>query len=176
MRTRSVLLAVLVSFSSLETVVAALSLSATAGPAQSGPGSLLGPFFSYSPPLSVLGWVVSGLVYFQGRFSRGSRLRSVFARRGFGSEVYDLMVRMRGGGSRLALLRVMETPRHRLELARETGIDWKEVDREVGVMERFGLVKVCAESGTVKMYQTTEQGRLLLELFEEMGASPAEGR
>ena len=50
-----------------------------------------------------------------------------------------------------------------------TGIDWKEVDRQVGVMEKYGLVKIYAQAGNVKLYQTTEQGRLLLKFIDELG-------
>lgn len=87
---------------------------------------------------------------------------------GFGGDVYDLMMGMRGGPSRLTLLQNMETPRHRLELSEITGIDWKEVDRQLSVLEKYGLVKVHAQSGTVKLYQVTEQGKVLLNLISEL--------
>ena len=78
------------------------------------------------------------------------------------------MVKMRGSTSRLALLRGLETPRHRNELSEITGIDWKEVDRQLGVFEKYGLAKVYVSSGTIKMYQLTEHGRLLLQLMDEL--------
>ena len=65
----------------------------------------------------------------------------------------------------------MESPKHRHELSELTGIDWKEVDRQLSVMEKYGLVKVQVQSGTVKLYQVTEQGRLLLKLVEELSGS-----
>ena len=99
---------------------------------------------------------------------RHSRVKSIFATRGFGSDVYDLMIGMRGSGSRVSLLQNMESPRHRLELSERTGIDWKEVDRQLSVLERYGLVKVYAQSGTVKLYQVTEHGKLLLKLVGEL--------
>ena len=69
------------------------------------------------------------------------------------------------------LLENMESPKHRHELSELTGIDWKEVDRQLSVMEKYGLVKVQVQSGTVKLYQVTEQGRLLLKLVEELSGS-----
>lgn len=83
---------------------------------------------------------------------------------GFGSDVFDLMMGMRGAGSRISLMQSMESPKHRLELSELTGIDWKEVDRQLFVLEKYGFVKVYAQSGTVKLYQVTEQGKLLLNL------------
>lgn len=78
------------------------------------------------------------------------------------------MITMRGGGSRITLLENMETPKNRLELSELTGIDWREVDREVSILEKYGLVKIYAQTGTVKMYQVTEQGKLLMNLVGEL--------
>lgn len=75
---------------------------------------------------------------------------------------------MRGGNSRLELLRNLETPKQRNELTQITGIDWKEVDRNIGLLLSYGLVSIYAESGSVKIYKLTEQGRLLLKLIDEM--------
>jgi hypothetical protein len=130
-----------------------------------------GPVFGYSIPLAAAGWVAVGGVLFQGRIAAGfrrSRVRSLFASRGFGLDVFDLMVTMRGGGSRITLLENMETPKNRLELSELTGIDWREVDREISILEKYGLVKIYAQTGTVKMYQVTEQGKLLRSLVEEL--------
>lgn len=126
------------------------------------------PIFGYSPQLSVAGWSSLALIVAQGRVSRRSQIKNIFLNRGLSSDVYDLMVGMRGGTSRLALLQSLETPRHRQELAEVTGIDWKEVDRELGILEKYGLVKMYAQSGSVKLYQTTEQGGLLVKLIEEL--------
>lgn len=128
------------------------------------------PIFAYSVPISATAWIAVGLFTLQGRLSglRRSSIRGIFAKRGFEPDVYDLMVGMRGSGSRVSLLQNLDSPRHRLELAERTGIDWKEVDRQISVLERYGLVKVYAQSGTVKLYQVTESGKLLLKLIAEL--------
>jgi len=72
---------------------------------------VVGLFWTYSVHLSVGGLIAIGLVLFQGRSSQHSRLRKMFVGQGFSSDVYDLMVGMRGATSRLTLLRTMETPR-----------------------------------------------------------------
>jgi DNA-binding HxlR family transcriptional regulator len=155
-------------FSIAETVIAVSSLSASSGPSQSAPGGPFGLFWQYSLPFSAFGWIFVGLSVLAGGHSRKSRIRSLFAKKGFSGEVFDLMIGMRGGGSRLALLRGMQEPKHRQELADITGIDWKEVDRQIGVLEKYGLVKMYAQSGTVQIYQITEQGKLLLNLVEDL--------
>lgn len=75
---------------------------------------------------------------------------------------------MRGSGSRLILLQNMEEPKHRLQLAEDTRLDWKEVDRQLRILENYGLAKVSAQSGVVKLYQITEQGRILLKLVNDL--------
>lgn len=64
----------------------------------------------------------------------------------------------------------MENPRHRLELSELTGFDWKEVDRQLNLLLSYGLVTIYAESGSMKMYRLTEQGRLLLKLVEGLSS------
>jgi len=169
---RNVLLYALASFASLESVltIAVALAGPTSGAVHVGGGGPSNPLIAYAPPLSIAGWVAVGLVVFQGRATgRRSRVKSAFAKMGFGSDVYELMVGMRGAGSRVSLLQNMESPKHRLELSELTGIDWKEVDRQLNVLEKYGLVKMYAQSGTVKLYQVTEQGKLLLRLVEELG-------
>ena len=179
MTKRHVLLIALGIFTLAESIMAIGSvllgsnvLSGTAsshGTPQAPVSGIVGLFWSYSVHLSVGGMIAIGLVWFQGRGIQQSRLRKTFVGRGFSSDIYDLMIGMRGATSRLTLLRTMETPRYRNELSQMTGIDWKEVDRQVGVMEKYGLVKIYAQAGNVRLYQTTEQGRLLLEFIDELG-------
>jgi hypothetical protein len=128
---RKLFLYLLVTFASFETVVAIVGAFATptAGSSGPSPGGQTNPFFLYAPPVSIAGWIVVGLVVFQSRANRHSQIKNLFARRGFGTDVYGLMIEMRGGGSRVSLLQNMDSPKHRLELSELTGIDWKEVDR-----------------------------------------------
>jgi hypothetical protein len=171
-KVRKLVVYLLATFASIETLVAVVEALAAptfgggvSGPSPSGPAN---PFLLYAPPLSIAGWIAVGLVVFQARANRHSRVKGLFARKGFGADVYDLMIGMRGGGSRVSLLQNMESPKHRLELSELTGIDWKEVDRQLAVLEKYGLVKMHAQSGTVKLYQVTEQGKLLLGLIGEL--------
>jgi hypothetical protein len=174
MRARTVILYALSAFASFETLLAVVgafaapTLTSNLGLAM-GLHQPVNPIFGYSIPLSVTGWIAVGLVVFQGRISGNhSRVKSAFAKMGFGPDVYDLMITMRGGGSRITLLENMATPKNRLELSELTGIDWREVDREISILEKYGLVKIYAQTGTVKMYQVTEQGKLLMNLVGEL--------
>ena len=116
-------------------------------------------------PISIASWLGFGVVL---AFWRGSYGRSAWRKAGLDKNVYDLMVKMRGGNSRLRLLRNLESPRQRNELSQLTGMDWKEVDRQVYLLQSYGLVSVYAESGSVKMFKLTEQGHLFLKLMGEL--------
>ncbi len=97
-------------------------------------------------------------------------MRFSIMKAGFDRTVYDLMVRMRGSASRLSILQgLLESPRHRNELSEITGIDWKEIDRQIGLLEQYGFVSVDTQAGPIKIYKLTEQGRLLLRLMDELG-------
>lgn len=124
-------------------------------------GKAFGPLWSYSVPLSISGWTVTGVFFLW----RRETVRT-WKNAGLTKDVHNLMTRMRGGRSRLVLLQEMSTPRHRAELSERTGFDWKEVDRQLGLLQSHGLVTVVAQSGSVKMYGLTEQGRILLKLME----------
>jgi DNA-binding transcriptional ArsR family regulator len=175
MKPRKVLLLSLLAFASFWTLISIISAVSTGGlypvGGLNGVHIPTNQLFTYSIPLAGSGWVGVGLVLFQGRIGgRRSQVKNMFEKMGFGSEVYDLMIGMRGSGSRLSLLQQMESPKHRLELSELTGIDWKEVDRQISVLEKYGLVKVYAQSGTVKLYQVTEHGKLLLNLVAELNS------
>ena len=126
MKLRTIALCLLVAFASVHTLLAIIG---TFTPSTSSLGSTMGvsglhtrtnPVFGYSIPLAAGGWVAVCLVLFQGRMAGGfrrSRVKSLFASRGFGPDVFDLMITMRGGGSRITLLENMETPKNRLELS-----------------------------------------------------------
>ena len=116
-------------------------------------------------PVSIASWLGFGIVL---AFWRGSYGRSAWRKAGLDKNVYDLMVKMRGGNSRLELLRNLESPRQRNELSQLTGMDWKEVDRQVNLLQSYGLVSVYVESGSVKMFKLTEQGHLFLKLMGEL--------
>ena len=121
--------------------------------------------FQLSVPVAIASWVGFGIVF---AFWRGSYGRSVWREAGLDKNVYDLMIKMRGGNSRLQLLRNLESPRQRSELSHLTGLDWKEVDRQVNVLLSYGLVSVYAETGSVKIYKLTGQGQLILKLIDEL--------
>jgi predicted transcriptional regulator len=168
----SYLRAILIAFACFETVLAfAYLISVATAVITSGNASFLqlpqdqvksplGFLWSNSVPLTVAGWASVGLVTWWKRDPPRE-----WKDAGLDRETFDLMVRMRGAASRLAILRYLDSPKHRSAIAEITGTDWKEVDRQLNLLCKFGLVSVAAEAGAMKMYELTEHGKLMLTLL-----------
>lgn len=93
-------------------------------------------------------------------------VRRVWSRNYFDYDVFRLVVRMRGAVTRQRILRQLQQPMNRHQLARELGMDWKSVDRHVDLLMRHGLLEPVEGSGE-RAYRLSERGRRLLELLEE---------
>lgn len=108
--------------------------------------------------------VETSLLSFERDSWRG-QVRQKWTECGLCCGVYELLVRMKGGPTRARLLALLaEMPKNKLQLANESGIDWKAVDRHVERMLDFGLVQVVATAGTCTIYAITEKGVRALAL------------
>ena len=100
------------------------------------------------------------------------RVRTAYSEMGFGSDVFELFMKMKGGATRIKVLNTLATPKDRLQLAQELGVDWKTIDRHVQILNRYGFVSEQAAYGTVRLYQVTPMGKMLLNLFSELDEAP----
>jgi DNA-binding HxlR family transcriptional regulator len=96
------------------------------------------------------------------------RVRARYSEMGFGSDVFELFMKMKGGATRIKVLNKLATPKDRLQLAEELGVDWKTVDRHVQILHKYGFVTEQAAYGTVRLYQVTPMGKMLLNLFDDL--------
>jgi len=113
--------------------------------------------------LAPVSWVLLG-----GAWIWRGRVRSRYTEMGFGSDVFELFMKMKGGATRIKVLNTLSTPKDRLQLAEELGVDWKTVDRHVQILNRYGFVREQAAYGTVRLYEVTPIGRMLLNLFDDL--------
>lgn len=100
---------------------------------------------------------------FLGECFRG-KTRHRWSESGMCADVYELLVQMRGGPTRIKLLGRMMEPKNKLQLANELGIDWKAVNRHVEKLLEVNLVQVAAIAGTCTVYVATEKGKRALAL------------
>lgn len=173
MRTLSkVVLSSVIIFASLETAISLSRNYLSSGPsvAPHAPLGALEILWNESIPLSIGSWTLIAISLFVALTLWNRDVSPVWRQSGLDKSVFELVMKMRGGGSRLNLLRSLETPKHRNELSGITGMDWKEVDRHLNLLQKYGLVTIAAQSGSVKIYKCTEQGRILIKLANELEA------
>ncbi len=129
-------------------------------------------FLANSPALSTVSWAFVGGVWIW----RG-RVRSRWENSGFDSGLFDLFMKMKGAKTRMNLLDSLSKPKDRFQLAQELGLDWKAVDYHIVLLNRYGLVHEDHAFGSVKMYQLTKQGEMLLQLLKDFnkGGEPGIG-
>ncbi len=95
-------------------------------------------------------------------------MRSRYTELGFGSDVFELFMKMKGGATRIKVLNTLSSPKDRLQLAQELGVDWKTVNRHVQILNKYGFVREQAAFGTVRLYEVTPIGKMLLNLFNDL--------
>jgi len=141
----------------------ALASLGTFGAAATSGESLLREVQEASLVLAPVCWVVLG-----GMWVWRGRVRARYSEMGFGSDVFELFMKMKGGATRIKVLHTLTTPKDRLQLAEELGVDWKTVDRHVQILNKYGFVREQAAYGTVRLYEVTPMGKMLLNLFDDL--------
>lgn len=76
---------------------------------------------------------------------------------------------MKGGRNRVMLLKDLDRPKDRLQLARDLDLDWKTVEHHVNVLLVNGLIDENAVYGNVKTFELTATGRNVLRVLEDSG-------
>lgn len=118
---------------------------------------------SSSVLLAAVCWLLLG-----GALVWRGRVRTAYSQMGFGSDVFELFMKMKGGPTRIKVLNTLSTPKDRLQLAEELGVDWKTVDRHVQVLSRNGFIREQSSYGTVRLYEVTPLGKMLLDVYREL--------
>lgn len=113
---------------------------------------------------SLGGWIsVIGAVYWRGR------VKSNWKNMGFNRDIFKLFLQMKGGETRIEMLKALSVPKDRQQLAKELGYDWNVADRQIRIFIDYGLVRESQAYGDVKIYQLTATGRDFLQLVQQYG-------
>jgi hypothetical protein len=105
-------------------------------------------------------------------FWRGTT-RSRWTESGLCCGVFDLLIKMKGGKTRVIILKSLAEPKNKLQLANELGIDWKAVDAHIKKLLYYGLVFETTIVGTCRLYSISEKGKAAVELVDRsMSTSP----
>ena len=100
------------------------------------------------------------------------RAKSDWTRRGLDQSLFRLLLQMKGGETRTTILKELLTPKDRLQLANDLGLDWATIDYHIQVLLKHGLVQEKTAYGNVKLYELTPVGNTLLNALEEMNRKP----
>jgi hypothetical protein len=98
--------------------------------------------------------------------------RSRWTESGLCCGVFELLIKMKGGATRMMMLKSLAEPKNKLQLSHELGIDWKAVDGHIAKLLQFNLVQEILTVGTCKVYSITQKGKRALELVDrwELGS------
>lgn len=116
--------------------------------------------YQNSPYFATLVWIVFGLTLIW-----KGKTRTVW--RKYGYDMFRLLVKMRGGNTRIRILHSLSIPKTRLQLANELGLDWKAISRHIDVLNSHNLVKEVVKIRNAKYVIRTHQSEELLELLEK---------
>ena len=168
-------LAVLVAFALFNTVLLGFELGGY-HPGTSSNTNSSKYLFNPNPGDSALA-LLQGGSYFLAPVSWGfvlgawlwrGRVRSQWTRLGLTEDLFRLLTKMRGSGTRTSIMEALETPKDRFQLSKDLGLDWTTVDYQVRVLLKYGLVAEESAYGNVKLYKLTPIGEVLLKALREM--------
>jgi len=89
-------------------------------------------------------------------------------------DVFELIVNMKGSRSRIKLLKELQVPKDRLQLAKNLSLDWSTIDYHMTVLLKHDLVSEKTAYGNVKLYELTSVAQNLLKALEEMSEKEKE--
>lgn len=127
------------------------------------------PYFLVPLSIGIIGWistVYEVITLKQQEFPVALRKR--MSREGYDRSVYRIFTN-RGGARRIAIMNALDTPKLRNEIANTTNTDWKEVDRNLKILESVNLVKIQFSHGSLSVYRLTESGKELMNIIHSQG-------
>jgi DNA-binding MarR family transcriptional regulator len=120
---------------------------------------------SFPLSLSVAGWLLTGYELFAEKRKQISHILKTRISGGRDRwNVYNIF-KGKGGARRLTIMESLNVPRQRNEVAKLTNTDWKEVDRNIRILEAANLVRLRTAKTAFPFYELTEQGEELLEII-----------
>jgi hypothetical protein len=126
------------------------------------------PLQDSAPVILPITWgAVAGTLIWRGK------VRSQWRRQGYDYDTFRLVAKMRGSATRIEFLNaITETPKNKLQLAKELGVDWKTIDNHIEMLLKNGLVEEKMSIGTSRYYGATKGASRILLLLSE--TSPTE--
>ncbi|MEM2761018.1 MAG: hypothetical protein QXU32_13125 [Nitrososphaerales archaeon] len=131
-----------------------------AEPPPNTPSLVFAMFYNLSPYFVSIAWALFLLTLWRGKH------RKVWMQKGYGYDAFKIFTKMRGSDTRVKILRNLQIPKNRLQLAKELDMHWKSIDSHVDLLIKYGLAKEVITFGTAKYLIITDKGKEVLELLE----------
>jgi len=84
------------------------------------------------------------------------------------NRIYNLLFNSRGSKNRVKILMSLTTPKTRQDIAKELGIDWKEVDKNLRILIKSNLMKIIYENSKTKRYGLTSYGESIVNIIKNI--------
>lgn len=146
---------------------AAEAFRAVPGPLAEAPGQVAFPVEAVASWIAAVSWAGLGAT-----LAYKGVVRHIWSRSMFDYSIFRLMVRMRGASTRVKMLQSLERPMNRYQLAKELGVDWKTVDRNIELLKSYGLILESQGGNGDRFYTLSPYGKKLLELMEQLSDEP----
>jgi predicted transcriptional regulator len=123
--------------------------------------------YGSSPVILPLTWgAVAGTLIWRGK------VRSAWSRQGYDYDTFKLLTKMRGSPMRIRLLNAInDSPKNKLQLAKELDVDWKTIDNHIEMLLQSRLVEERTVVGTARYYAITHDGAKVLSLLSSSSSS-----
>lgn len=117
--------------------------------------------YGSSPFILPITWgAVAGTLIWRGK------VRSAWSRQGYDYDTFKLVAKMRGSPMRIRLLNAINSsPKNKLQLAKELGVDWKTINNHIEMLLQGRLVEERTVVGTTRYYAITHDGMKVLSLL-----------
>ncbi len=96
------------------------------------------------------------------------RAKSEWIQLGLDEDSFALVAKMRGSDTRIRILKSLLTPKDRLQLAKDLGLDWTTVDFHTRVLFKNHLITEKTAYGNVKIYELSSVGSNVLKALDDL--------
>lgn len=131
-----------------------------AEPPHDAVSSFISTFYNSSPYLAPLAWIAFLLTLIW-----KGKIRTLWRGKGYDYDIFKVLAKTRGSDTRVTILKNLQIPKNRLQLANELGMHWESINSHIDVLIRYSLVEEMISFGTAKYLIITERGKKVLELL-----------
>jgi hypothetical protein len=149
-------------FADVMMLFSGVGLDGPALPIETADESAFASFYRLTPYIAPLAWAV----FFALAMWKGA-IRKLWTARGYDYEAFRIFAKMRGSDARVKILKSLQDPKSRMQLANELAMHWESVNDHVKILIKYELVRETGSIGTTKYLTISEKGKEIVALVEK---------